>query len=308
MHLRRAIGWGPVVPGVCTVHRLVLTPTVTTFEHHAALCPPIKFLCIRASRRSLRARPSCRPDRGARVGSGRARACRRRQDARDGRRACRARDRAGVKTAVTDRAGAARDGFVGAAQATSERVGSATTNVRTAVANRAGAATAWGLLPLSSSALARHDVAAAAAAARGATRRRLRWRRARRLRDGNAERDTEHDAERDARKERAPSSPPRSTLRVLRRLATRTCPHATRRTGQHRSRSRRMSWRRAPLHCAYSSRAFTSAIVVALITVIAVTASRPRHVHAADVRYADRLCKRTLRHPPPGGRVRVSEL
>ena len=215
---------------------------------------------------------------------------------------------AGVKTAATDRASAARDGFVGAAQATSERVGSATTNVRTAVANRAGAATVWGLLPLSSSALARRDVAAAAAAARGATRRRLRCRRARRLRDGNAERDTEHDAERDARKERAPSSPPRSTLRVLRRLATRTCPHATRRTGQHRSRSRRMSWRRAPLHCAYSSRAFTSAIVVALITVIAVTASRPRHVHAADVRYADRLCKRTLRHPPPGGRVRVSEL
>ena len=39
------LGWGPVVPGVCTVHRLVLTPTVTTFEHHAALCPPIKFLC-----------------------------------------------------------------------------------------------------------------------------------------------------------------------------------------------------------------------------------------------------------------------
>ena len=36
-----------MVPGVCTVHRLVLTPTVTTFEHHAALCPPIKFLCTR---------------------------------------------------------------------------------------------------------------------------------------------------------------------------------------------------------------------------------------------------------------------
>ena len=42
----RHIGWGPVVPGVCTVHRLVLTPTVTTFEHHAALCPPIKFLLV----------------------------------------------------------------------------------------------------------------------------------------------------------------------------------------------------------------------------------------------------------------------
>ena len=78
---------------------------------------------------------------------------------------------AGVKTAVTDRAGAARDGFVGAAQATSQRVGSATTNVRTAVVNRAVAAAAWGLLPLSSSTLARHDVAAAAAAAaRGAMR------------------------------------------------------------------------------------------------------------------------------------------
>ena len=35
----RAGGWGPVVPGVCTVHRLVLTPTVITREPHAALCP-----------------------------------------------------------------------------------------------------------------------------------------------------------------------------------------------------------------------------------------------------------------------------
>ena len=45
-HCAVRIGWGPVVPGVCTVHRLVLTPTVTTFEHHAALCPPIKFLLV----------------------------------------------------------------------------------------------------------------------------------------------------------------------------------------------------------------------------------------------------------------------
>jgi len=43
-YLGRAGGWGPVVPGVCTVHRLVLTPTVTTVEPHAALCPTIKFL------------------------------------------------------------------------------------------------------------------------------------------------------------------------------------------------------------------------------------------------------------------------
>ena len=53
---------------------------------------------------------------------------------------------AGVKTAVIDRTGAARDGVVGAAQATSGRVGSATTNVRMTVADRAGAArraTAW---------------------------------------------------------------------------------------------------------------------------------------------------------------------
>ena len=40
-------GWGPVVPGVCTVHRLVLTPTATTLEPHAALCPTIKFLCYK---------------------------------------------------------------------------------------------------------------------------------------------------------------------------------------------------------------------------------------------------------------------
>ena len=40
-------GWGPVVPGVCTVHRLVFTPTVTTLEPHAALCPTIKFLSLR---------------------------------------------------------------------------------------------------------------------------------------------------------------------------------------------------------------------------------------------------------------------
>ena len=45
-HLGRAGGWGPVVPGVCTVHRLVLTPTVTTLEPHAALCPTIKFLLV----------------------------------------------------------------------------------------------------------------------------------------------------------------------------------------------------------------------------------------------------------------------
>ena len=43
-HFAGRIGWGPVVPGVCTVHRLVLTPTVTTVEPHAALCPTIKFL------------------------------------------------------------------------------------------------------------------------------------------------------------------------------------------------------------------------------------------------------------------------
>ena len=43
-----------MVPGVCTVHRLVLTPTVTTFEHHAALCPPIKFLYVRARQRRRR--------------------------------------------------------------------------------------------------------------------------------------------------------------------------------------------------------------------------------------------------------------
>ena len=35
-----------MVPGVCTVHRLVLTPTVTTLEPHAALCPTIKFLLV----------------------------------------------------------------------------------------------------------------------------------------------------------------------------------------------------------------------------------------------------------------------
>ena len=39
-------GWGPVVPGVCTVHRLVLTPNVTTLEPDAALCPTIKFLLV----------------------------------------------------------------------------------------------------------------------------------------------------------------------------------------------------------------------------------------------------------------------
>ena len=43
-HFEERSGWGPVVPGVCTVHRLVLTPTVTTLEPHAALCPTIKFL------------------------------------------------------------------------------------------------------------------------------------------------------------------------------------------------------------------------------------------------------------------------
>ena len=44
----RAGGWGPVVPGVCMVHRLVLTPTtVTALGPHAALCAlprTIKFL------------------------------------------------------------------------------------------------------------------------------------------------------------------------------------------------------------------------------------------------------------------------
>ena len=45
-HFAGRSGWGPVVPGVCTVHRLVLTPTVTTLEHHAALCPTIKFLLV----------------------------------------------------------------------------------------------------------------------------------------------------------------------------------------------------------------------------------------------------------------------
>ena len=45
-YLGRAGGWGPVVPGVRTVHRLVLTPTVTTLEFHAALCPTIKFLLV----------------------------------------------------------------------------------------------------------------------------------------------------------------------------------------------------------------------------------------------------------------------
>jgi len=91
---------------------------------------------------------------------------------------------AGVKTAVIDRTGAARDGVVGAAQTTSGRIGSATTNVRATVADRAGAArraAAWVVLPLlSSSALAWHDVAAAAA--RGAARRPLRRRLARHLR------------------------------------------------------------------------------------------------------------------------------
>jgi hypothetical protein len=90
---------------------------------------------------------------------------------------------AGVKTAVIDRTGAARDGVVGSAQATSGRIGSATTNVRATVADRAGAArraAAWVVLPLlSSSALAWHDVAAAA---RGAARRPLRRRLARHLR------------------------------------------------------------------------------------------------------------------------------
>ena len=159
------------------------------------------------------------------------------------------------------------------------------------MANRAGAATAWGLLPLSSSALARHDVAAAAAAARGATQRRLRWRRARRLRDGNAERDTEHDAERDARKERAPSSPPRSTLRVPRRLATRTCPHAARRTRQQRSRSRRMSWRCAR-RAARRSRRGTCATVLRV---------QQPCVHVGDRRGADHRhrCYRVTSAPRP---------
>ena len=45
-YLGRAGGWDPVVRGVCTVHRLVLTPTVTILEPHAALCPTIKFLLV----------------------------------------------------------------------------------------------------------------------------------------------------------------------------------------------------------------------------------------------------------------------
>ena len=45
-----------MVPGVCTVHRLVLTPTVTTLEPHAALCPTIKFLCFRSAIGSERRR------------------------------------------------------------------------------------------------------------------------------------------------------------------------------------------------------------------------------------------------------------
>ena len=47
------IGWGPVVPGVCTVRRLVLTPTVTTLAPHAALCPTIKFLLVAEETRGL---------------------------------------------------------------------------------------------------------------------------------------------------------------------------------------------------------------------------------------------------------------
>ena len=44
-YLGRAGGWGPaVVPGVCTVHRLVLTPTVTALEPHAAFCHTIKYV------------------------------------------------------------------------------------------------------------------------------------------------------------------------------------------------------------------------------------------------------------------------
>ena len=42
-----------MVPGVCTVHRLVLTPTVATFEHHGALCSPIKFLYLGLCRLAL---------------------------------------------------------------------------------------------------------------------------------------------------------------------------------------------------------------------------------------------------------------
>ena len=45
-HLGRAGVWGPVVPGVFTAHRLVLAPTATTLEPHAALCPTIKFLLV----------------------------------------------------------------------------------------------------------------------------------------------------------------------------------------------------------------------------------------------------------------------
>ena len=55
------------VPGVCTVHRLVLTPTVTTFEHHAALCPRLcdravrarAALCARAALRKPPLSPRC---------------------------------------------------------------------------------------------------------------------------------------------------------------------------------------------------------------------------------------------------------
>ena len=43
-HFAGRSGWGPVVPGVCTVHRLVLAPTVKTLGPYAALCTTIKFL------------------------------------------------------------------------------------------------------------------------------------------------------------------------------------------------------------------------------------------------------------------------
>ena len=38
-----------MVPGVHTVHRLVLTPTITALEPHGALCPTINFLSTAAA-------------------------------------------------------------------------------------------------------------------------------------------------------------------------------------------------------------------------------------------------------------------
>ena len=64
----RAGGWGPVVPGVCTVHRLVLTPTTTALGPHPTLCPTIKFLCM-GPRRGLRLPRSRRSSGDRRAGT-----------------------------------------------------------------------------------------------------------------------------------------------------------------------------------------------------------------------------------------------